>query len=136
MSQDDSFKRALDLIHLVQDARKVHDAQTSPSHVSAVYWIEAAPQTPTVRPTSRAGYWLVKTHVDTVDVVWQAVKVATEAGKLGYKSKVATAAHGDDHDARVMHICTYDAADAEDVTRVREALRGMGLEPIAYHADE
>lgn len=136
MSQRDSFERALDLIRLVQDARKVHDAQATPSHVSAVYWIEAAPQTPAVRPTARAGYWLLKTSVETVDAVWQVIKSATEAGKLGYKSKVATAAHSGEADERTLHICTYDSADEEDVARVGEALRALGLEPVAYHAEE
>ncbi|MBE0691205.1 MAG: DUF1917 domain-containing protein, partial [Anaerolineae bacterium] len=118
MSQPDSFKRALDLIRLVQDARMVHDAQATPSHVSAVYWIEAAPQTPGVRPTSRAGYWRLQTRVEAVDAVWQVVKTATENGRLGYKAKVATAAHGEDQDVRMIYVCTYDAADAQDVARV------------------
>lgn len=136
MSNDDSFERALDLIRRVQDARMAHDAEAIPSHVSAVYWIEAAPPTPGARPTSRAGYWLVETTVQEVDRVWQVVKTATVDGRLGYKSKVATASRSGDPDARVIHVCTYDAADVGDVARVEEALRALDLEPVAFHADE
>ncbi len=136
MSNDDSFERALDLIRRVQDARMAHDAEAIPSQVSAVYWIEAKARTPGTHPTARAGYWLVETTLQAVDRVWQVVKTATVEGRLGYKSKVATASRSGDPDARVIHVCTYDAADAGDVARVEAALRALELQPVAYHADE
>ena len=82
----------LDLISMVQRARMEHDAQAQPSQVSAVYWIEAKRQTRRRSADRRApGYWLITTTLREVDGQWAAVKAATEAGKLGYKSKVATA---------------------------------------------
>lgn len=120
----------LDLIGMVQRARMANDAEAQPSQVAAVYWIEAKRQTPGAAPTARAGYWLIRTTVREVDALWARVKAATEAGQLGYKSKVATASRAN-ADERVIHILTYDAADAADVERVRAALAAL----VPAHAD-
>lgn len=127
-----SDKPDLDLIRRVQQARAEHDAQAQPSRVAAVYWIEAKRQTAGNPPTPRAGHWQILTTVQQVDAHWALVKAATEAGRLGYKAKVATAgrAHPDE---RVIHVMTYDAADADDVARVGAALRALGFPDITYH---
>ena len=85
-------KPNLDLIAMVQKARMEHDAQAKPSQVSAVYWIEAKRQNEGAAPTARAGHWLIRTRVAEVDSAWAAIRQATEAGRLGYKAKVATIA--------------------------------------------
>jgi hypothetical protein len=121
----------LDLISMVQRARMAHDAEAQPSQVAAVYWIEAKRQDGSegegADPTPRDGYWLIRTTLAEVDAQWARIKAATEAGTLGYKSKVATASRANP-DARVIHVMTYDADDAADVERVSEALRDLGFE--------
>ena len=81
----------LDLIHMVQDARMMHDETARPSDFAAVYWIEAKrPKGAYPPPTAHAGEWQIKLNVETVDAVWEGVKALTKAGRLGYKSKVST----------------------------------------------
>jgi hypothetical protein len=123
----------LDLIGMVQRARMAHDADAQPSKVTAVYWIEAKRKTvgavPTdgAAPTPRAGSFAIHTTLKTVDAQWAAIKAATEAGTLGYKSKVATASHAGSADERLIRVLTYDADDTADVARVREALAALGF---------
>jgi hypothetical protein len=125
----------LDLIGMVQRARMEHDADAVPSQVSAVYWIEAKREVEGAAPTPRAGRWVIFTNVREVDALWELIKAATRTGNLGYKAKVSTSARdlGKDRDDRVIHVVTYDADDAADVARVREALGALGLsENIRY----
>ncbi len=126
----------LDLIGMVQRARMTNDAEAQPSQVSAVYWIEVKPQQPERQPehqpTPRAGHWLIVTTLGEVDAVWTRIKAATQAGQLGYKSKVATASRGAANE-RVIYVMTYDADDQADVERVRAALTALGFtDPLHY----
>lgn len=130
MPEQKPDKPNLDLISMVQNARMMHDAEAQPSQVSAVYWIEAKSTTPdTAVPTPRAGEWRIPTTVGQVDALWKTIKAATEAGKLGYKSKVSTkpANHQADINARLICVRTADAADIGDVQRVEAALRELGI---------
>lgn len=122
-------KPNLDLISKVQRARMMHDADAKPSQVSAVYWIEAKSQTAdTPQPTPRAGQWVLDTTVTQVDSQWAQVKQATEAGKLGYKSKVSTASHDQrDPDARRIVVRTYDSNDQDNVKQIGETLSALKL---------
>ncbi|MAS34847.1 MAG: hypothetical protein CL610_12625 [Anaerolineaceae bacterium] len=118
-------KPNLDLINRVQQARMQHDAEAVPSQVTGVYWIEAkrSPQLDAPGPTAHAGYWQLGTTLDVVDELWAQVKAATESGRLGYKSKVATATRDSQSDSRVIQVLTYDSRDAADVERVGSALQ-------------
>jgi hypothetical protein len=124
----------LGLIQMVQQARMRHDADAVPSEMSGVYWIEVKPDSETKLPTPRAGLWLIETEAALIDVQWSAVKGATQAGILGYKSKASTRPRGGQggSNARVICVCTYDRADAADVERVRAALIRLGLTPARY----
>lgn len=136
MSQPE--KPNLSLINLVQQARMQHDADALPSQVSGVYWIEAKRPADIAAPgpTPRAGYWRILTTLDAVDDLWAKIKAATEAGQLGYKSKVATASRDAQASSRVIHVLTYDSDDAADVERVRVALESIGVPgDMAYHRD-
>jgi hypothetical protein len=126
----------LDLIGMVQRARMAHDADAQPSKVTAVYWIEAKPQTQGAAPTPRAGSFAIHTTLAQVDTQWVAVKAATEAGTLGCKSKVATAAHGGSPNARLIRVLTYDADDSADVARVRAALAALGFTDVPYERNQ
>jgi hypothetical protein len=122
----------LDLIGMVQRARMAHDADAKPSQVAAVYWIEAKPRNPTSAPTPRAGSFSIRTTLAQVDAQWAAIKAATEAGTLDYKSKVATASHSGAADERLIRVLTYDADDSADVARVRDALAALGFDDLEY----
>lgn len=123
----------LDLIRMVERARMLHDAEAVPSKTTAVYWIEAVPDTPAQQPTPRSGCWLIVTEMSQVDAQWAAVKAATRGGRLGFKSKVSTAPRvPTGRDQRVIYVCTYDRRDSDDVERIRAALVELGLRPSHY----
>jgi hypothetical protein len=77
---------------------------------------------------------VIETTAAEVDAVWLKVRLATEAGTLGYKSKVSTAPVKDQADpqARMMVVRTADADDLGEVTRVREVLLALGITPLRY----
>lgn len=89
--------------------------------------------------TKRNGKWLVFVPLDEVDEVWAVVKKATQDGTLGSSSKVATAYDNGLYDPHIKVICiyTYDWKNEEDVKRIREELRNLGItRKIAYKSDE
>lgn len=125
----------LDLIQMVQRGRMAHDAQAQPSRMTGVYWLEAKAPLGSPPPTARAGEWRIPTTTAAMDALWARIRAATEAGELGYKSKISTTpAHGQmADDARMIVVRTVDADDGADVQRVRAALRELGIaEEIAY----
>ncbi|MFW5771932.1 MAG: putative phosphothreonine lyase domain-containing protein [Phototrophicaceae bacterium] len=119
----------MDLINMVQRARMAHDKQARPSDVAAVYWIEARCQGENCQqPTPRAGQWVLDLDASQVDAAWAQIKAATEAGQLGYKSKVSTASRRQgDPNSRTLAVRTADADDSADVERVRQVLNTLGL---------
>ena len=128
----------MDLINMVQNARMQHDNEATPSQVPGVYWIEAKRKSGDYpAPTPRTGEWHIPTTVDKVDEQWASIKAATQAGKLGYKSKVSTApAQGQAHrEQRLICVRTYDADDNDDVARVKSELEGLGFIGLVYHRD-
>lgn len=134
---DQPEKPDMDLIEMVQRARMVNDDEATPSEVAAVYWIEA--KAPNAAPTPRAGAWVIPTTVGHVDDLWARIKQATEAGELGYKSKVSTSpGKNQAHDnQRLIHVRVADSADQDDVQRVRGALRALGVtDEIDYVPDK
>ena len=129
----------LDLIRMVQEARMQHDSEALPSKAGGVYWIEAKRKLGDYpAPTPRSGQWVIPTTLQDVDALWLKIKQATEAGKLGHKSKVSTAAGPGqaDSEARLICVRTYDSADESDVQRVLNALRELGIEgDLRYEKD-
>jgi len=137
MANPDGDKMDLDLIQMVQRARMMNDDNAQPSQVSAVYWIEA--KAPDPQPTSRAGAWVIATHVDEIDAQWAKVKAATEAGTLGYKAKASTSPgkrQGRASD-RLIHVRVADSADKDEVRRIGQKLLSMGLpDDMTYVPDK
>ena len=129
MSDKPPEKPNLDLIQMVQQARMMHDADAKPSQVAGVYWIEAKSNTPETKPpTPFSGQWELETSVTEVDAVWAKIKTATEAGELGYKSKVSTSSRNQRNpDARTLAIRTYDRRDEADKSRIRAVLENLGI---------
>lgn len=133
-------KPNLDLIQMVQKARMAHDRDAIPSAVSALYWIESKPLIAVPPPTARAGEWVIVTMLTEADALWSKIKAATEAGQLGYKSKVSTSPAKEQADpaARVITVRTQDTDNVVDVARVEGVLRGIGITTMRYEriADE
>lgn len=111
-----------------------------PSEVFDDYWIIAERREGSYpEHTTRGGKWLIFVRAALVDDWWSKIKSATESGLLGGGSKVATMkpnANASDPDSHVICVYTYDASDEADCTRVREALRDLGVTwKIPFKAD-
>jgi hypothetical protein len=115
----------LDLIHQVQRARMLHDADAKPSEMQGVYWLEVKPDDPARQPTPRAGLLVIATNAADLDALWERVKATTRAGKLGYKAKASTASRGNAE--RVVLVCLADTDDVDEVARVHAELAALGL---------
>ncbi|RLI69082.1 MAG: hypothetical protein DRP02_11335 [Candidatus Gerdarchaeota archaeon] len=112
-----------------------------PSEVRDVYWLYAKRKKGNYPAyTPRGGKWLIFVHVKEIDEVWRKIKKATEDGKLGNGAKVATAKpnpNARNPDIKVICVYTYDWTDEEDVRRIREELRKLGItQKIPYKTDE
>lgn len=112
-----------------------------PSAVSEVSWIYAVRKEGEYpKPTAKSGKWLVFGNPDRIDEMWTKVKAATRQGALGGFSKVATAhpnPNAPNSDRRVICVYTYNSDDFQDVRRVRETLRSLGVtEKTGYKTDE
>jgi hypothetical protein len=115
-------------------------SRSVPSQNTDEYWLYATRkrgQYPTA--TTKSGKWLVFVPISQVDEVWARIKDATEEGRLGDSAKVATAkpnANASDPSKKVICVYTYDWTDEEDVRRIRDELRALGIvSKIPYKAD-
>jgi hypothetical protein len=110
-----------------------------PSRVTDRYWLNAKRNVGSYPPHSeRGGKWLIFVSPAQVDEVWAKIKAATEQGLLGSSAKVATAIPNPNvtNAYKVICVYTYDWADDEDVRRVRQRLRDLGITAkIPYKAD-
>ena len=90
--------------------------------------------------TAQSGKWLVFVDADKVDDIWRKVKLAVEDGMWGDRAKVSTAKpnpNAQNPNLRVICVYSYNYEDIEDVQRIREQLRCLGVtEKIAYKANE
>ena len=116
-------------------------ANCKPSEVTDFPWIYARRKTGSYPPaTPQSGKWLIFVPFAQVDGVWATIKTATEEGKLGEGAKVATAKpnpRAKDASAKVICVYTYDWTDEDDVRRIRQELRALGItQKIPYKADQ
>jgi hypothetical protein len=126
----------LDLIRMVQQARMMHDKEAIPSKMTGIYWIECKrEESDYPEMTPRTGEWRILTTLAEVDAIWLKIKAATEAGKLGYKSKVSTISTDGEPSHRLICVRTYDADDSADVERVRFSLEDLGFTGMTYQRD-
>lgn len=112
-----------------------------PSEVVDNYWLYAERKTgdyPEAAENCRK--WLVFVPEQRIDAVWAKIKLATEEGRLGDSAKVATARpnpNAANPDTKVICVYTYDWTDEEDVRRIRQELRNLGIvSKIPYKADQ
>jgi hypothetical protein len=118
----------------------------TPSRVVDDYWIDAWDLTGTYwkrnggRVSGRSGKWMIFVNKDEIDKWWEIVKDAVEKGILGDEAKVSTARpnpNSADPRKGVIVVYTYDWTDKDDVMRIREELRKLGIVwKIPYKSDE
>ena len=116
-------------------------SKNKPVSLKDAYWIIARRKTGDYpKSTAQSGKWLVFVDAANVDGIWSKIKRAVEHGLLGDQAKVSTAKpnpNARDPNRRVICVFTYDYDDIEDVRRIREQLRRLGVtERIAYKANE
>ncbi len=87
--------------------------------------------------TERSGKWMVYWKPEEVDDGWNQIRDALREGKLGYEAKAATRPKQWSKGLfYVTLVYTYDSDDLDDVRRVREELRLMGVTwKIGYKED-
>ncbi|MEI7030798.1 putative phosphothreonine lyase domain-containg protein [Streptomyces pratensis] len=88
---------------------------------------------------AKAGKWLWFLPLRALDAGWRLIKTAVEGGQLGPGAKVATLGSDFDGDPtrRPVIIYTANHHDKEDVQRVLNALRALGVrDALAYKTDE
>jgi len=115
----------------------------NPSTVTDEYWLYAERQTGsypnTINPLKN-GKWLIFVKIEEADEVWKKVKRATEEGKLGLVAKVSTAKpnrNATNPNTKVICVYTYDWTDVNDVRKIRDELRMLGItQKIPYKTDE
>ncbi|MFZ3058561.1 MAG: putative phosphothreonine lyase domain-containing protein [Candidatus Methanoperedens sp.] len=118
------------------------DSSGNPSEVTDVYWIYAKGKIGGKHQplTHKTGKWLIFVGIENVDEVWAKVEKAYKEGKLGLAAKVATAKlnpNATNPETKVICVYTYDWTDEEDVRRVREELRKLGVtNKIPYKTNE
>jgi hypothetical protein len=116
------------------------DGRPHPSEEREAFWLYARNETPTGRPEDRerSGKWLVFVPKERLDEVWEVLWKETEAGRLGCRTKVSTAARNPaqvvlDERNGVISVFTYDHRDEADLRRVRARLRELGFrDKLAY----
>ena len=115
--------------------------QSNPSQATDEYWLFAnRKQGSYPQHSENGGKWLIFVPIGRIDNVWSKIKLATEVGKLGEMSKVATAKtnpNAANSNAKVICVYTYDWTDEADVMRIRYELHQLGIiRKIPYKADE
>ncbi len=113
---------------------------SNPSTATFDYWIGSINnKSKYPRHTENSGKWLIFIPRDKVDHIWGLIKTAIEYGLLGSAAKVSTSLENPNSRDKNMHvICvySYDYTDKEDVLRIRQQLRTMGIvDKIPYKPD-
>ncbi len=108
-----------------------------PSKTTKIFWIliDAPGYNPGCADTEKAGKWLIFLEPSQTDIIWKKIRDATTAGELGISAKVSTAKQNpESRDERmVIYVYTSDWEDEEDVMRIREVLKDLGvIDRIGY----
>lgn len=130
-----------EVIEIKHRRTSLPSSDVKPSEVTDVYWLFAEREKGKyLSYTPRGGKWLIFVNIKDIDEVWGKIKKATEDGKLGSSAKVATARpnpNATNPETKVICVYTYDWTDKEDVKRIRDELRKLGItNKIPYKADE
>jgi hypothetical protein len=125
---------------VVRKLEREENRQRRPSLEREAHWLWADRQVGKYPATTRRrGKWLVFRHRSQIDEWWDRIRDAVEAGRLGSSAKVSTARPSPfarNPNEHVICVYTYDGEVREDVFRVREELRRLGVTwPISYKPD-
>ena len=111
-----------------------------PSQITDDYWVFASCLTQQDYPRKfkkmSSGKWMVFVDIKEIDITGQKIKQATKMGLLGICSKAATAIENPNASSvneKVICIYTYNWQDINDVYRVEQALRQIGIEHTLYY---
>ncbi len=120
--------------------KSVPEIPEFPSKVTDKYWLYAKQQSGIYpKATENSGKWLVFVPLAQIDTVWAQIKSATELGHLGSSSKVSTAKqnpNATNSSNKVICVHTYDWTDKDDVMKIRQKLRQLGISSkIPYKSD-
>lgn len=103
-----------------------------PSKTTRMYWIlqDSPAFSPEDFDDEKGGKWLIFTEKEDIDETWKKIRDATAEGKLGISARVSTAKENPESrdDRAVIYVNTADWEDEDDVMRIREALRELGIE--------
>lgn len=113
----------------------------NPSQVTESYWLYCHnPKLDYPEHTPNGGKWLIFIQRDYIDEVWQKIKAAIQKGELGSTAKVSTTRSNPlarESKSHVICVYSYDSDDVEDVMRIREKLREIGIKrKIPYKTDK
>jgi uncharacterized protein YprB with RNaseH-like and TPR domain len=84
----------------------------------------------------KTGKWLVFADISELDTTWQKIKKATKEGVLGVGAKAATAKpnpNASSQNEKVICVYTYNWLDKDDVFRVENMLRSIGITQTLYY---
>jgi len=119
--------------------RAVTSTEPRPSQFTAEHYIHAKGPEPAEGTPRKPGKWMIFVTRSRVDAMWDEIRRAVQAGRLGHTAKVSTALPDPlSPDPKKHMICVYTANedDAAEVRRVRAVLRGLGITwKIPYKSD-
>jgi hypothetical protein len=114
-------------------------ADERPSRFTGDYYLHATGPQPSDGLVRRPGKWLIFVSRSRIDALWETIRRAVKAGRLGHAAKVSTALPdplSPDPKKHVICVYTADENDPTDVRRVRDALRQLGITwKIPYKSD-
>jgi hypothetical protein len=113
---------------------------STPTTCTSALWIYARSSAQGCYEDGRTfvGKWLVFVPCENVDKVWSRIARATEHDLLGISAKVSTAVpNGYDASRHLICVYTNDFRQKDDVARVLNALREIGIiGKLYYKTDE
>ena len=102
-----------------------------PTKTTKIYWIliDAPGCDPGCADTEKAGKWLIFLEPNQTDIIWKKIRDTTATGQLGISAKVSTAKENPESKDKwmVIYVYTRDWEDEDDVMRIREVLRDLGV---------
>jgi hypothetical protein len=129
----------VEVSHFAAPAAAATAADERPSRFTGDYYLHATGPAPAEGSPRRPGKWLIFVSRSRIDALWETIRRAVQAGRLGHAAKVSTALPdpmSPDPKKHVICVYTGDEDDPADVRRVRDALRQLGISwRIPYKSD-
>jgi hypothetical protein len=103
------------------------------------YWIQDRVNNDYPDHTERGGKWLIFLKTELLDEYWNKIRQSLHDSGLGSIAKTATSKpnpNAASSKEKVICVYSYDADDKEDVMRIRQSLRDIGITwKIPYKLD-